>query len=98
MGDRKQSIYSFQGADPAEFERMRGYFKQKISPEDFKEVKLAVSFRSGSAVLDTVNRVFADAQAKTGVAAPEEDITHVPSRIGEGGKVELWPLIEPLEG
>ncbi len=98
VGDRKQSIYSFQGADPAEFERMRGYFKQKISPEDFKEVKLAVSFRSGSAVLDTVNRVFADAQAKTGVAAPEEDITHVPSRIGEGGKVELWPLIEPLEG
>ena len=26
VGDRKQSIYSFQGADPAEFEKMRTYF------------------------------------------------------------------------
>ena len=98
VGDRKQSIYSFQGADPAEFEKMRRYFRQKIAPTDFKEVKLAVSFRSAAAVLDTVNKVFEDAEAKVGVADPEEDITHVPSRIGEGGKIELWPLIEPEEG
>ncbi|MCY4181138.1 MAG: UvrD-helicase domain-containing protein, partial [Litoreibacter sp.] len=29
VGDKKQSIYSFQGADPAEFDRMRAYFQAR---------------------------------------------------------------------
>lgn len=27
-----------------------------------------------------------------------EDITHIPFRAGEAGRVELWPLVEPEEG
>ena len=53
VGDRKQSIYSFQGADPREFENMRRYFAAKAS--NFDEVKLEVSFRSTATVLDSVN-------------------------------------------
>ena len=30
VGDRKQSIYSFQGADPKEFDNMRRYFAEKL--------------------------------------------------------------------
>ena len=96
VGDRKQSIYSFQGADPQEFERMRQYFSHKS--ENFDEVHLDVSFRSTAAVLDSVNSVFQDDYAKKGVVLEGQDITHIPYRIGDGGKVELWPLIEPLEG
>ncbi len=96
VGDRKQSIYSFQGADPQEFERMRQYFSHKA--KNFDEVRLDVSFRSTAAVLDSVNSVFQDDYAKKGVVLEGQDITHIPYRIGDGGKVELWPLIEPLEG
>ena len=94
VGDRKQSIYSFQGADPEEFENMRRYFHEVSN--NFEEVKLDVSFRSTAAVLDTVNTVFGDETAKKGVVLPEQDITHVPFRVGDAGKVELWPLVEPL--
>lgn len=96
VGDRKQSIYSFQGADPKEFDKMRRYFAEKA--HNFDEVKLEVSFRSTAAVLDCVNTVFGDDYAKSGVISQGEDITHIPFRIGDGGRVELWPIVEPEEG
>lgn len=95
VGDRKQSIYSFQGADPKEFENMRSYFSRRLQAlGNFEEVELDVSFRSTAAVLDAVNNVFAQPQAKPGVILDGQDMTHTPSRIGDGGKVELWPLVE----
>lgn len=99
VGDRKQSIYSFQGADPQEFENMRAYFAKRLKERgNFEEVNMEVSFRSTAAILDTVNQVFADETAKQGVVLEGQDVTHTPSRIGDGGKVELWPLIEAEEG
>ena len=56
VGDRKQSIYSFQGADPNEFDRMYRYFAQKS--RDFCKVHLDVSFRSTQAIMDCVNTLF----------------------------------------
>lgn len=99
VGDRKQSIYSFQGADPQEFDRMRQYFGKKLASQgNFNEVNLEVSFRSTAAILDVVNCVFEDETANRGVAMAGQEIVHTPSRIGEGGKVELWPLVEAEEG
>lgn len=99
VGDRKQSIYSFQGADPQEFDRMRDYFSGLLREGNrFNEVNLEVSFRSTAAILDTVNVVFRDDKVKQGVAPAGQDVLHIPSRIGEGGKVELWPLVEAVEG
>ena len=92
VGDRKQSIYSFQGADPAEFERMRQHFASKS--RNFCNVNLSVSFRSVSAVLETVNHLFSIEEAKPGVVLDNQEVKHLPYRIGEGGKVELWPLEE----
>ena len=96
VGDRKQSIYSFQGADPRGFEEMRKYFAAQST--NFDQIHLDVSFRSTAAVLDTVNVLFRDAAAAKGVVGEGEDITHIPFRAGVGGKVELWPLIEAEEG
>lgn len=98
VGDRKQSIYSFQGADPREFEKMRHYFADKTRAlNNFEEVRLDVSFRSTAAILDTVNSVFSSFPAKKGVILEGQDITHTPSRIGDGGIVELWPVTEAEE-
>ena len=93
VGDRKQSIYSFQGADPKEFEKMHDYFAKETT--GFRDVNMEVSFRSTAAILDVVNEVFALEKARAGVAKKEQNIEHVPSRIGEGGVVEFWPLVEP---
>ncbi len=91
VGDRKQSIYSFQGADPAEFDRMYHYFNSQ-SP-DFSKVQLDVSFRSTKAVMDCVNILFEDVSAKKGVIPLDEHINHLPYRLGDGGQVEILPLL-----
>lgn len=93
VGDRKQSIYSFQGADPDKFDEMREHFA-KLSP-DFIKVNLDVSFRSTDAILDTVNQIFADENVKKGVASINEDVEHIAFRKGEAGRVEFWECIEP---
>lgn len=92
VGDRKQSIYSFQGADPDEFDNMRRYFAGKA--DNFTKVRLDVSFRSTEAVLQSVNNLFAMEEAQKGVVIGGEKVEHLPYRIGQGGKVEIWPLIE----
>ncbi len=93
VGDRKQSIYSFQGADPDKFDEMKEYFSGKSN--DFEKINLEVSFRSTPAVLDIVNNVFANNLIKQGVGAKDEVINHIAFRQGEGGKVELWDIVEP---
>lgn len=91
VGDRKQSIYSFQGADPEKFDMMAQYFAKKIG-NDFKKVNLEVSFRSTKAVLDVVNRLFSKKEVAEGVVSRGEVVNHLPFRAGEFGHVEIWPL------
>jgi ATP-dependent helicase/nuclease subunit A len=98
VGDAKQSIYSFQRADPREFERMRQSFARHVPAAGLRwdEVALNLSFRSAPAVLDAVNAVFGQGRpGRDGVAGPDEDITHLAHRLGQGGRVELWPAVEP---
>ena len=95
VGDRKQSIYSFQRADPDVFEAMRLYFGQRMSEADriFKAVDMNISFRSVPAILNFVDRMFESEMDKKGVVAAEEDVKHSAHRHGEPGLVELWPII-----
>ena len=89
VGDRKQSIFSFQGADPEKFDEMSHYFAAKIG-KDFRKVNLEVSFRSAPAVLDIVNKLFAISTAAKGVVSEDFGVNHLPIRAGEFGKVEVW--------
>lgn len=93
VGDRKQSIYSFQGADPDKFDEMRDHFS-KLTP-NFEKVNLEISFRSAPAILAAVNQLFADENIRRGVVSEGENIEHIPFRKGEGGEVEFWEMIEP---
>ncbi|HVM78692.1 MAG TPA: double-strand break repair helicase AddA [Stellaceae bacterium] len=95
VGDVKQSIFSFQGADPQEFLRMRDHFATRAAEArmGWRTVALETSFRSTDAVLETVDAVFADAAAADGVALDGAAIHHEPHRKNYGGRVELWPLV-----
>ncbi|HEY2133474.1 MAG TPA: double-strand break repair helicase AddA [Acetobacteraceae bacterium] len=93
VGDRKQSIYSFQGADPAEFERWRDILSRRVgnAGEGWRDVELDVSFRSTTPVLALVDAVFAGGVATSGVTEPGR-LQHIADRAGHAGQVELWPL------
>ena len=94
VGDRKQSIYSFQGADPQKFEAMKSYFSNKTL---LKTINLDVSFRSASAVLSVVNTVFKFERAKKGVVPDEKNVDHLAYNSSWGGKVEFWDICDNEE-
>lgn len=87
VGDDKQSIYSFQGADPARFGEMKTAFAHAVQAagQTFRNVPLEVSFRSSAPVLQAVDRVW-NRDARPVVA-------HQANRFGQHGLVELWPPV-----
>jgi len=97
VGDEKQSIFSFQGADPRRFSEMQDFFGAKVRDvQEGWEILLEHSFRSTRAVLDVVDAVFADVEARRGVVGHiEREVKHVAYREGQAGLVELWPLVQP---
>ncbi|OYQ35268.1 double-strand break repair helicase AddA [Niveispirillum lacus] len=99
VGDDKQSIFSFQRADPAEFARMRSHFDAKVNQalRTWRIIDLQTSFRSVGAVLAAVDKIFAAGLARDGVAAPDTEVRHIPHRRGMAGRVEIWPLVSPQD-
>jgi ATP-dependent helicase/nuclease subunit A len=93
VGDRKQSIYSFQGADIASFDASRAALRARVTAagQAWRDTELDVSFRSTTPVLALVDAVFADPEAAAGVATPGT-LRHHAARAGHAGRVELWPL------
>ena len=90
VGDRKQSIFSFQGADPAGFDHWHDEYRRRVTDAGtgWAEVTLNVSFRSTAPVLALVDAVFA------GSDISDTAVSHLSSRPGQAGSVELWP-VEP---
>lgn len=95
VGDEKQSIFSFQGADPAKFDEMQRYFKAHAddAQQNFETVPLTVSFRSTPIVLEAVDKVF-QGPAGTGLSQGEVP-PHQASRASQPGRVEIWPTLKP---
>jgi ATP-dependent helicase/nuclease subunit A len=97
VGDVKQSIYSFQGADPDQFVANRNWFGKQVTSarENWRPIDLTWSFRSTRAVLAAVDAVFANGDAADGVALDGHDIVHQAWRKLDGGSVEIWPPVNP---
>ena len=109
VGDPKQSIYSFQGADQQKFEQERQSFVRReeiVAEAEDRLVNLpemAMSFRSTPEVLrfvDEVRAIVPLGDAATDPLPPREaDITpHAPRRLNQSGRVEVWPLELPDAG
>lgn len=93
VGDEKQSIYGFQGAEPKQFSEMGKHFEtQAIAAEKkFTTIPLNLSFRSTSAVLNAVDMVFEKPELRKCLTLSGVEITHFAIREPEAGLVEIWP-------
>jgi ATP-dependent helicase/nuclease subunit A len=97
VGDRKQSIFSFQGADAEGFDRMARRFGARMEQAGRRLVhqELQYSFRSAPVVLRAVDACFGADHAGLGEAPP----SHRAFREGMPGRVDLWaPVPQPEAG
>ncbi|MDB6452781.1 double-strand break repair helicase AddA [Falsirhodobacter sp. 20TX0035] len=94
VGDKKQSIYSFQGADVAAFDRMKGHFASRLAEAQLglQDLQLEHSFRSSATILRLVDRTFDDTPPEALGGA----MRHIAFR-DMPGRAELWPVVEPSE-
>ncbi|HZR87310.1 MAG TPA: double-strand break repair helicase AddA [Bradyrhizobium sp.] len=96
VGDEKQSIFSFQGAAPREFAERRRELKKRFEHAGLKfdPVSFTYSFRSGPAILQSVDHVFRDPQIYGSIHA--ENAYPVHESLGDAGPslIEFWDLAE----
>ncbi|MBI1217081.1 MAG: double-strand break repair helicase AddA [Rhodobacteraceae bacterium] len=95
VGDKKQSIYSFQGADLREFDRMQADFAARLqtSPLPLAQLTLEHSFRSSHAILRLVDLTFDD-RAGWGLGGAVKHLAFMPAMPG---RVDLWPIVPKVE-
>ncbi len=97
VGDEKQSIFSFQGAAPREFDLRRRALKKKFEDAGLKfdPVSFTYSFRSGPAILHAVDHVFREQDIFRSIHAVETGypIHHALEDAGPG-VIDLWELAE----
>ncbi len=94
VGDKKQSIYSFQGADVAAFDRKRDFFRSRLADgAGLVEGTLSHSFRSSPAILTVVDATFTDAERD----AIGGESSHQAFNETLAGRVDVWPVVESPE-
>jgi len=99
VGDEKQSIFSFQGAAPHEFDLRRRALKKKFEDAGLKfdPVSFTYSFRSGPAILQSVDYVFRDQAIYRSIHA--ENTYPVHETLADAGPslIDLWNLSEAAD-
>ena len=98
VGDEKQSIYSFQGADQKAFNIVTNYIRERSveAGKAFMDIDLKTSFRSVHSILHLADTTFEPEVYRHSVTSADT-VSHELNRVGEGGKVEIWPLIKNEE-
>jgi ATP-dependent helicase/nuclease subunit A len=96
VGDEKQSIFSFQGADPHQFDVRRREFQKKFedAEQKFARIPFTTSFRSGSAILHSVDHVFRDEAIYRSIHAENAYPVHESLADAGPSQIELWQLSE----
>lgn len=97
VGDEKQSIFSFQGADPQRFAEMRDQFARKIGATGaaLELPRLRLSYRSTTIVLGAVDKVFEKEAARKGLSAQDsQGPLHEAVRRNAPGMVEIWKPVK----
>ena len=99
VGDEKQSIFSFQGADPSQFERNRSLFAERLAAagHELRTQPLITSRRSAPHILEFVDKVFESEAARSGLTFGGAVIRHEAHRKTARGGVEFWPALMPQD-
>ncbi|MBX9649398.1 MAG: double-strand break repair helicase AddA, partial [Xanthobacteraceae bacterium] len=95
VGDEKQSIFSFQGAAPREFDLRRRALKKKFEDAGLKfdPVSFNYSFRSGPAILKSVDHVFREQDIYRSIHSVETGYPiHYSLEDAGPGVIDLWEL------
>src|SRR3954453_272626 len=95
VGDEKQSIFSFQGAAPREFDARRRGLQKKFSDAGLKfdPVSFTYSFRSGPTILQSVDHVFRDEWIFRSTLGVENGFPiHNALDDAGPGLIDLWEL------
>jgi len=94
VGDEKQSIFSFQGAAPREFADRRWELKQKFEDAElrFESIPFTYSFRSGQAILGSVDHVFRDEAIYRSIHAEKAYPLHEALPDAGPSRIDLWEL------
>ena len=97
VGDEKQSIFSFQGAAPHEFDLRRRALTKKFEDAGLKfdPVSFTYSFRSGPAILQSVDYVFREEAIYRSIHSADigYPIHHALADAGPS-QIDLWELSE----
>jgi len=97
VGDEKQSIFSFQGAAPHQFDLRRRDLQKRFLDAglSFDPVSFTYSFRSGPAILHSVDHVFHEPAIYSSIHSPDigYPIHHAMTDAGPD-MIELWDLAE----
>jgi ATP-dependent helicase/nuclease subunit A len=98
VGDEKQSIFSFQGAAPHEFDTRRRGLEKKFRDAGLKfdPVSFTYSFRSGPAILQSVDHVFRDQDIYRSIHSVESGYP-IHNSLADAGPslIDLWELQQP---
>jgi ATP-dependent helicase/nuclease subunit A len=99
VGDEKQSIFSFQGADPAQFAVNRDHFAGLAGGAGlaFLNRPLTTSRRSAPEILAFVDKVFESEAAREGLTSDNAALKHHAHRDTAQGGIEVWPVLTPGE-
>ena len=85
VGDFKQSIYGFQGAQPQAFHQWRNYYQKHVPPAQWRVRTLEHSFRSNQVILHCVDAVVKHLDMGSAQVPPHRSWRDQPT-----GRVELW--------
>lgn len=99
VGDRKQSIYSFQGAKPEMFVELDREFGARARQVDhaFDRVSLRASFRTLENILFAVDKVCSTPEIAAALLTDNNDNAHESARADKGGTVTLWPPVQQTD-
>lgn len=86
VGDFKQSIYSFQGANPQYFLQIKQHFNEVIEGVGgkFKTISFNTSFRSEPTILNYVDKIFAPSALTHAISGGATKVTHIPFKKSHG--------------
>ncbi len=99
VGDEKQSIYSFQGAEP---ERFLDEIRNHSGEDESKTVRMRMSFRSAPEILQFVDQIFVENQVIQHMFdaesyAPASDLIRHTAHRTDHGRVDIWPAVDRPE-